>query len=261
MAGLLEQMRGAQARQAQSAMSHRKFDPVTGRQMADAAQKMGLLTAPIPVVGDVMGLLGDAAMYAAKPEERTLANYGLTALGALPFVPSVAGKMAGKVDDLLEWAKGSKLVDAAGAPTPLYHGTTKNFAKFDMDEAGGLAWLTDDKGYAQWLADNKSRTQRMPGTPQALKVAARAKNPLTIDVLQEGIRVADEIGVPRPTNALEAQELLGAGDHWDASVKRMAEMAYQDGHDALQFRGFDDGYRSLSNAWIFLNADQLRKMD
>ena len=120
MAGLLEQMRGAQARQAQSAMSHRKFDPVTGRQMADAAQKMGLLTAPIPVVGDVMGLLGDAAMYAAKPEERTWSNYGLTALGALPFVPSGAGKLAKAISKVDDYAINHRPMKVEGGAAQLF---------------------------------------------------------------------------------------------------------------------------------------------
>jgi hypothetical protein len=91
MAGLLDDMKAAQAAKARGAMSHRQFDPVTGRQFADAMQAVGLLASPIPVVGDVAGLLGDAAMYAAKPEERTLGNAAWTALGALPFVPSAAG--------------------------------------------------------------------------------------------------------------------------------------------------------------------------
>jgi hypothetical protein len=92
MAGLLDNIRKAQQTQSRGLLSHQQFNPVTGRQIADAAQSVGLLASPIPVVGDVMGFVGDAAMYAAKPEERTWANAALTALGALPFVPSIAGK-------------------------------------------------------------------------------------------------------------------------------------------------------------------------
>jgi hypothetical protein len=104
MAGLLDDMKAAQTAKARGAMSHRRFDPVTGRQMADAMQSMGLLASPIPVVGDVAGLLGDAAMYAAKPEERTMGNAALTALGVLPFFPSLAGKLgrAGRVLDVTD---------------------------------------------------------------------------------------------------------------------------------------------------------------
>lgn len=48
------------------------------------------LSSVIPGVGDVTGLLGDAAMYATEPESRTKLNYLLTLLGALPGIPSTA---------------------------------------------------------------------------------------------------------------------------------------------------------------------------
>lgn len=49
-----------------------------------------MMAAPIPVLGDVLGLAADAKMYATEPESRTLANFGLTAAGVLPFVPAAA---------------------------------------------------------------------------------------------------------------------------------------------------------------------------
>jgi GNAT superfamily N-acetyltransferase len=100
MAGLLDEMRAAQTAQSRGLLSHAPQQRVSGRQVADAMQTMGLLASPIPVVGDVTGLLGDAAMYAAKPEERTAGNAAMTLLGALPFVPSMAGKM-GTISDAL----------------------------------------------------------------------------------------------------------------------------------------------------------------
>jgi len=97
MPGLLDEMRAAEQAQQRGLLSHYPSNRPTmnrvGRGMADSLQGLGLLTAPIPVLGDAVGLLGDAAMYAAKPEERTWGNAGMTLLGALPFVPSVAGKL------------------------------------------------------------------------------------------------------------------------------------------------------------------------
>ena len=52
----------------------------------------------VPVVADAAGLLSDARMYQTQPESRGLLNYGLTALGMLPFVPSRS--MFGKVADV-----------------------------------------------------------------------------------------------------------------------------------------------------------------
>ena len=54
-------------------------------------EKAALVTSPIPVVGDVTGLASDAYMYATKPEERNLLNYGLSLAGILPFVPAPSG--------------------------------------------------------------------------------------------------------------------------------------------------------------------------
>ena len=60
-----------------------------GRKLAtqeylDAAS---LSTAPIPVVGDVTGLLADFNMYANEPDSRNWFNYLFTAAGVLPLVP------------------------------------------------------------------------------------------------------------------------------------------------------------------------------
>lgn len=77
--------------------------PVMLPVMADAAgqavnyvqenplQGAAIATTPVPVVGDVIGLLADADMYANEPESRNLLNYGLSALGVLPFVPNASG--------------------------------------------------------------------------------------------------------------------------------------------------------------------------
>ena len=57
--------------------------------------RAALVTAPVPVVGDVTGLIADAYMYATKPEERTATNYALTggslALGLPASVTSAIG--------------------------------------------------------------------------------------------------------------------------------------------------------------------------
>jgi hypothetical protein len=67
-----------------------------GQQIADVLGGVALPMSAVPFVGDVAGLAADAAMYANYPEERTPLNYGLSALGVLPFVPSAAGIRAGK---------------------------------------------------------------------------------------------------------------------------------------------------------------------
>lgn len=53
--------------------------------------KGGLLAGSFaPGLGDGLGLLGDLHMYATEPESRAPLNFGLSALGVLPFVPGAA---------------------------------------------------------------------------------------------------------------------------------------------------------------------------
>ena len=54
------------------------------RALDDAAVALS----PIPIVGDVVGGVSDAAMYYSEPEQRTLGNYGMSLLGMLPFIPA-----------------------------------------------------------------------------------------------------------------------------------------------------------------------------
>lgn len=58
--------------------------------------KASVVTAPIPVVGDVTGLAADVEMYATQPEERTGLNYLMSAAGLLPFVPGASQLRAGR---------------------------------------------------------------------------------------------------------------------------------------------------------------------
>jgi len=76
-----------------------------------ATQDMLGLLSFAPIVGDAAGLAADAQMYANQPETRTLGNYALSALGALPFVPSVAG-------------------------ATVFHGSPHQFDAFDLSKIG-----------------------------------------------------------------------------------------------------------------------------
>jgi hypothetical protein len=54
---------------------------------------LAAMTSPIPVLGDVMGLAADAAMYTKEPESRNFRNYLLSAVGALsPLLGAAATK-------------------------------------------------------------------------------------------------------------------------------------------------------------------------
>lgn len=61
---------------------------VRGMTPRRALDDSAVALSPVPVVGDVLGAASDAAMYYNEPEQRTLGNYGMSALGLLPFVPA-----------------------------------------------------------------------------------------------------------------------------------------------------------------------------
>jgi hypothetical protein len=48
------------------------------------------ITSMVPGLGDAMGLAADLNRYRVEPESRTLPNFGLSALGLLPFVPPMS---------------------------------------------------------------------------------------------------------------------------------------------------------------------------
>lgn len=61
---------------------------VTRQSVLDGA---AIASSPVPVLGDLLGLGADVNRYATDPASRTAGNYALSAFGALPFMPSLAG--------------------------------------------------------------------------------------------------------------------------------------------------------------------------
>jgi hypothetical protein len=73
-----------------------------GQTAADILGAASLPMSAVPIAGDITGLAADAAMYAAYPEERTMGNYAMSALGVLPLVPGVAAVRAARGASPLE---------------------------------------------------------------------------------------------------------------------------------------------------------------
>ena len=59
---------------------------VTPQGLLDAA---ALVSTPVPIGGDILGLLADAKRFKDNPEERTAGNFALSGLGLLPFIPAL----------------------------------------------------------------------------------------------------------------------------------------------------------------------------
>jgi hypothetical protein len=87
--------------------------------------------APVPVVSDVAGLLGDALGMYKRPEDRTWGNAGLAALGLLPWVPALG--LAKKARDSLLNSRGSgyNTPPVGAGPAPSFAKEYPNGARTD----------------------------------------------------------------------------------------------------------------------------------
>jgi hypothetical protein len=106
-------------------------DASPGGALSPEVSRQGLLdtaalsTAPVPLLGDALGLLADANRYATDPSSRTPGNFALSGLGLLPFVPGMTAVRAGISPDYTKWGvraseardmgEGSKMVEFLSA--------------------------------------------------------------------------------------------------------------------------------------------------
>lgn len=105
---------------------------VSQPQERDKPQRLGKLLAGASMLpgpsGDLLGPLSDAYMYATEPESRTPGNFALSALGALPFLPSLA---------------------------TVYHGSPHKFDAFDLSKIG-TGEGAQAYGHGLYFAENPS---------------------------------------------------------------------------------------------------------
>lgn len=158
-----------------------------GQQLADMLGGVSLPMSGFPLAGDVTGLVADAAMYANYPEERTLGNYALSALGVLPFVPAASALRAGR--QALDMSQAARMQRARdmGFDTErvFYHGTGKDFDAFDVGKTGSSTdsgwygsgvYLTPDPDIAAAYAKNEYLGY---GGGRIIPTHVRLKNPYT----------------------------------------------------------------------------------
>lgn len=119
--------------------------------------KAALATSTIPIAGDIIGLAADARMFAQEPEQRNAMNYGLSALGALPFVPNLGIIKGMDFPNQVKSMKGEPIRKVNEAresissnPYRAYHSTNADFNEFDPDKGyGGQMWFTSKKELAE----------------------------------------------------------------------------------------------------------------
>ena len=150
---------------------------LTGQGLLDTAA-IGL--SPIPVIGDLLGLGADANRFINEPESRTPLNFGLAALGLIPFVPPLVsaglGKFAQSQGKTLAQAPTGPARNQAGAI--VYHGSPHKFDAFDSSKIG-TGEGAQAYGHGLYFAENPEvsktymRTQ-LNNAPELEQMALRA---------------------------------------------------------------------------------------
>lgn len=122
--------------------------------MADMLGGMAVPLSAVPVAGDIAGLAADAAMYATRPEERTLGNAALTLAGVLPFVPGASTARAAEgALDMSQAARMQRAQDQNFANRTFFHATTEDFPAFKKGKMGsGASMGTKEK--AVWMSSD-----------------------------------------------------------------------------------------------------------
>jgi len=165
---------------------------LTPQGLFDAA---ALGTAPVPVLGDVVGLGADAYRYATQPEERTAGNYALTALGALPFIPSRSV------------FKGT-LKTVHGSETPLKQIKSEKDPSLErMYEEGGVfgnSFYSSPVGNYEWF---RGGSRLMPNFKHATQLEQTFKKAAVVrpDTVKDVLKQA---GIKKLNNTVELKEAL-----------------------------------------------------
>ncbi len=189
--------------------------------------------------------VGDTKYVVVNGKRRTTLNSN-----GEPIEPTIEGVKA-----FWEWFGDSTHVDDSGRPIVLFHGTSNDFDSLEKGAVGRYreqpigVWLTDTGHYAWWIAGKKGRV---------LEVYSRVNNVKAVSVLDEGRRMAADIGTDMPGDALDAQVLLAGSTGWDEYVADVSRDAEKEGFDAIKLEGFNDGRVADTTAYVVFDPNNLR---
>ena len=223
--------------------------------------QVALTTAPFPILGDVTGLAADARMFSQEPESRTPLNFGLSALGALPFIPAAATIKAfhGTPRIKSEQVRERK-------PIKAYHGTNSDIKKFDdamrgsstkANSAKKAHWFVGDPKTAEGYADYAAKDAPVQKLIDQSYAAERANK---WDDANDLMRQAEELEqhlidspnagqniVPVNLDETKLMNVDAEGQNWsqldDNQVSDWLAEAKESGYQGLQIDNFSDEAR------------------
>ena len=167
--------------------------------------RTAVATSMVPGVGDVAGVRADVMNMVENPEERTLANAGWLAAGALPFVPSRS--QVGPIRDTIK----------------AYHGSPHDFDKFQMSQIG-TGEGAQAYGHGLYFAESED-------------VARGYRDALTSSILVDGNPVSNM------TTDVAERALLDSGFDVDQAIDDLGSAAARyDGVDSVIGRVKREGF-------------------
>lgn len=194
----------------------------------DYLDAVAISTTPIPVVGDVAGLIADVNMYATDPDARNWTNYLFSAAGVLPFVPasSAIRKTKQAVDKYADNSRNKKRSTVQNPERVAFPGVYKDPRKIIEDvqvapDSGNLEKIFNTS--REELADIANRQGNidpvLPGQAKNPKGSAAAQGIMNPRNEQRLLDVMDE--------ASRNEGLFTGMKGWyvmDPAYNRLAEM-------------------------------------
>jgi hypothetical protein len=139
-------------------------------------------------------------MYSAYPEERTMGNYAMSALGVLPLVPGAAALRAARgatsplegTLDMSTEARAAREQEQGFLPETVYHGTRQDIPEFDVSQQvryrktdappGAFTFSSSPRVAGSYTGQSRSRAGAANIIPAKLKM----QNPFVIDAANHG---------------------------------------------------------------------------
>ena len=225
----------------------------------------------VPGVGDVAGLGADMHRFATEPESRTWPNYGMAAMGALPFVPPMVA-MTKKMD--LSSLKNTKVVDESGKPKMVYH-ATDDMGLEDFNASRGHAGNFGTKAAAEERLAHKfeDATLEEGVETQVIGRYLDIKNPIRMndvhfdetstmaeDLFEKGIFTDADVDAVLDVHEAAQKVSYSAGNYGnDAGVAAIVEKLKKKGYDGIVYKNKIEDMGS--DSYIPFDPEQIVSLD
>jgi hypothetical protein len=209
-----------------NAMMGKQVDADLRRVTPQNALAMGSM---LPGVGDAIGLAGDAYGYATDPSSRTWKNGLLSLAALLPGIPR--GLQGEQIDSFKRWFGDSKVVNKAGEPVPMFHGTNADFAEFSKDKVQSRYPYSFGMHFTDRTQEANHYADELGGNIRPTYLNAR--NPLIIDTKR--LTASMEADENRAEIIHQLMEAKKAGKPYDSVIIRRNHGDEYDGMNAIVF--------------------------